>query len=112
MPTTITGQNGSIFKQTTKIAPTGCGVQIIGRKVIGSRAFLTVKTFGAGRVTARGAGLSRVSRRFSSARTASLIVPLSRTGVRRHRPYRVRINVSFTPGRGARSSASTTVTFR
>ena len=25
MPTTITGQNGAVIKQTTKIAVTGCG---------------------------------------------------------------------------------------
>ena len=62
MPTTITGQNGLQVKQTTKIAVKGCGVQIIGQKVSGNTADLTVKTFEAGRVSGSGSNLSTVAR--------------------------------------------------
>ena len=44
MPTTITGQNGK--RQTeTRIGVSGCGVQIVGHKVIGNTAYLTFRTF-------------------------------------------------------------------
>src|SRR5438309_7303952 len=52
MPTTIVAQNGKSFKQNTKIGTSGCGVRIVGHKVIGSTAYLTIKTFAAGRLTA------------------------------------------------------------
>ena len=55
MPTTITGQNGKQVKQNTKIAVTGCGVRIVGHKVVGNTAFLTVKTFAAGRISGKAA---------------------------------------------------------
>src|SRR4029077_8905876 len=41
MPTTITAQNGAQIKQNTKIAAKGCGVRIVGHKVIGNTAYLT-----------------------------------------------------------------------
>ena len=49
MPTTITGQNGVVFKQNTKITIKNCPVKVVGKKVIGNTAYLTVKTFGAGK---------------------------------------------------------------
>ncbi len=54
MPTTITGQNGVVVKQKTKITTKGCGVQIVGHKVVGNSAFVTVKTFNAGRISGSG----------------------------------------------------------
>ncbi len=49
MPTTITGQNGTVVKQNTKIAVANCGVRIVGHKVVGNTAYITVQTFAAGR---------------------------------------------------------------
>jgi len=115
MPTTITGQNGKVSKQNTIISISGCGVKVIGRKVVGHTAFLTVKTFAAGRITASGAGVSRVSRSLGrAANTASLKVPLSSRGRGKRKPFNAKIKVSFTPkgGRGARSSTTVRVTFR
>ena len=62
MPTTITGQNGKKFKQNTIIKVTGCGVRIVGHKVVGNTAYLTVKTFAAGRISGSGANLATVVR--------------------------------------------------
>ena len=45
-------------KQNTMIAPTGCGVQIVGHKVVGNTAYLTVETYAAGRISGSGKGLS------------------------------------------------------
>ncbi len=115
MPTTITGQNGKQVKQNTKIAVSGCGVRIVGHKVIGNTAYLTVQTFSAGRISGGGANLATVYRSLgSAANTATLKVPLSPAGRSRHRPLNTRVRVGFVPKqRGAQSStAFVTVTFR
>jgi hypothetical protein len=115
MPTTITGQNGRQVKQTTKIAPRGCGVQIIGNKVSGNTAFITVKTFEAGRVSGSGTNLSKVARHYGGAvRSASLHVPLSQQGRKKGKPLMVKVRVGFFPKKkGAPTSvAYTTVVFR
>src|SRR5438128_6301521 len=114
MPTTLTAQNGKTFKQNTIISVKGCGVRIVGHKVVGRTAFITVQTFAAGRVTARGRNLRTVSRKLSRAtKAATLKVPLSSHVRRRHRPLRVRLRVDFVPAKkGAHSSAAVTVRFR
>jgi hypothetical protein len=108
MPTTITGQNGKTVKQNTKIAVAGCGVQIVGHKVVGNTAFLTVQTFSAGRISGSGANLATVYRTLgAAARTATLKVPLTRAGQGRRRPLHTRVRVGFVPKqRGAGSSAA------
>jgi hypothetical protein len=115
MPTTITAQNGAQIKQNTKIAAKGCGVRIVGHKVIGNTAYLTVQTFAAGRISGSGGSLGTVYRRLRSAtKTATLKVPLSRGGRSRHRPLHTRVRVGFVPSKrgGARSAASIALTFR
>jgi hypothetical protein len=108
MPTTITGQNGKTVKQNTKIGVAGCGVRIVGHKVIGNTAFLTVQTFSAGRISGSGASLATVYRTLgAAARTATLKVPLTRAGQGRRRPLHTRVRVGFVPRqRGAGSSAA------
>jgi hypothetical protein len=114
MPTTITGQNGFQVKQNTKMKVKGCGVMIVGRKVIGNTAYITVRTFEAGRISGSGSNLATVYRYLGKAeKTATLKVPLSRRGQSRGRPLRVRLRVGFVPKhRGAHSAAYATVTFR
>ncbi|HEX3519146.1 MAG TPA: hypothetical protein VHT29_08955 [Solirubrobacteraceae bacterium] len=112
MPTTITGQNGVVVKQNTKITAAGCGVQIVGHKVIGNTAYLTVSTPAAGRISGSGSRLGTVYRYLGGATKATTLkVPLRRGG---RRPFQVRVRVGFLPKQRSRgSSASTvTVTFR
>lgn len=113
MPTTITGQNGKTVKQNTIIKPVGCPVQVIGQKVIGNTAYLTVKTFAAGRISGSGSGLATVYRHLKGASNAAkLDVPLSSAGRSRERPFRVQVRVGFVPKTGhATSVAYQTVTF-
>ncbi len=113
MPTIITGQNGKQIKQNTLISPTGCGVQIVGHKIVGNTAYLTIKTFAAGRISGSGKALSTIYRTLGGASKATTLkVPLSRGGRSRRRPFKVKIRVGFVPKKGAHSSASVTVTFR
>ncbi len=113
MPTTITAQNGKVVTRNTTIAPSGCGVQVVGRRVIASTDYLTLKTFAAGRIVASGPGLYTASRSLGSASGgAGLAVSLSHAGRSRRRPFSVRIKVTFIPRKGSRSVAYTTATFR
>jgi hypothetical protein len=115
MPAVITGQNGGQFKQKTKIIVSDCGVRIVGHKVIGNTAYITVRTFAAGRISGSGRGLRTVSRRLrGAANAATLKVPLSGAGRRHGRPFKVRLRVGFRPSNrslGA-SSAFVTLSFR
>jgi hypothetical protein len=110
MPTTITGQNGAQFKQKTKINVKSCGVQIVGRKVVGSSLYLTIRTFGAGKITGGGRGLSGQSKTYRSAQErASLKLRLR--GNRHGQKIKVRVGFkSKTHGLG-NSSATVTVKF-
>jgi hypothetical protein len=113
MPTTITGQNGKVFKQNTKISVSGCGVQIVGHRVVGRTAYLTVRTFTAGRISGGGAFLSTVYKHVSRATNATTLkVPLTAAG-RRHRPLTTTVRVGFVPSNhSAHSIASVRLRFR
>ncbi len=114
MPTVITGQNGKQVKQNTLIAPTGCGVQIVGHKVVGNTLYLTVRTYAAGRISGSGRGLSTTYRTLGGASKATTLkIPLSRAARSKGRPFKVKVRVGFVPkAKGAHSSASVTVKFR
>jgi hypothetical protein len=115
MPTTMVGQNGSTFKQSTTIKVKNCPVRIAGKKVVGNTAFLTVQTYSPGRISGKGNDLATVFRTLKNAqRSASLQVSLSRAGRNRSRPFSTRVRVGFVPKKkGAPSSvAYATVTFR
>jgi hypothetical protein len=114
MPTTLTGQNGKVVKQNTTISPTGCGVQITGHKVVGNTAYLTVRTYSAGRISGSGKSLSTKARTLNGAtKAATLKVPLSSAGRNRRKPFSVKVRVGFVPKKkGAHSTAFVTVKFR
>jgi hypothetical protein len=98
MPTTMVGQNGSTFKQSTTIKVKNCPVRIAGRKVVGNTAYLSVQTYSPGRISGKGNDLATVFRNLSQAqRSASLKVPLSSAGRRRGRPFSTRVRVGFVP---------------
>ena len=114
MPTTIVGQNGTTFKQSTTIKVKNCPVRIVGNKVIGNTAYITVQTYAAGRISGSGSNLATVYRKLGKAeKTATLKVSLSRAGQRRGRPLKVKLRVGFVPKTKSvgNSVASTTVTF-
>ncbi len=91
MPTTITGQNGKVVKQNTKIRVTNCGVRIVGQKTAALAAYLTVQTYSAGRISGSGSSLATVYRYLGGAvKSASLKVPLTRGALFRGRPFSVK----------------------
>jgi hypothetical protein len=115
MPTTMTGQNGVVVKQNTTIKVNTCGVRIVGHKVVGNTAYLTVQTFAPGRISGKGASVATRFRKLAKAqKKVTIKVPLTRAGSRRHGPFKVKLRLGFVPkAKGQPSSVSfVTVTFR
>jgi len=115
MPTVITGQNGVRFTQNTRIHVGGCGVEVVGHKVVGNTAYITVRTYAAGRISGTGSDLSSRYRTLrSAARAVSLKIPLAARGYSRRRPFHVRLRVGFVPRNHSlgNSVAYATLTFR
>jgi hypothetical protein len=113
MPTTITGQNGVVVNQKTKINVKNCPVKVVGKKVIGDTAYLSVKTFGAGKIKGSGKDLIEQHRAFNNAQSsASLDVPLSSSGRGRRKPFTLKVKVDFQSKSKGLSNSSTQVSVR
>jgi hypothetical protein len=115
MPTTMTGQNGVVVKQNTTIKVNTCGVRVVGHKVVGNTAYITVQTFAAGRISGKGASVATRFRKLAKAqKKVTIKVPLTRAGSHRRGPFKVKLRLGFVPKtKGAPSSVSfVTVTFR
>jgi hypothetical protein len=100
MPTTITGQNGKVIKQNTKISVSGCPVTVLGSHVSGNKAVVTVKVPAAGRVSGSGANLKTVYKHPGKAKKVTLEVPLTTSS----RPVTVSVRIGFIPKSKAPSS--------
>jgi hypothetical protein len=113
MPTTITGWNGATYRHNTIIKVSGCPVRIVGHKVVGNVAYLTVQTFAAGRISASGADVVSVQRTLGGAiRAAALKVPLSAAARRKGRPLSVRVRVGFVAKQRSVGNSRAFVTLR
>ncbi len=110
MPTTITAQNGKVFKQNTALAVSGCPLTILSAKTKGNKAVITVKAPEAGRVSGGGSHLKNVYKYPGKAQKVTLEVPVT-TGTR---PLAARVRVGFVPkAKGKKTStAYTTVLFK
>jgi hypothetical protein len=121
MPTTITGQNGAVVKQNTRISVSDCGVRILSHRVVKHKLIIKVRTLGAGLIKLKGNGLRSASRRVSKSATVTFKLPLTRGGLktlskahRSHRKLKISVHVAFTPKQKGQfgSAAATTVTFK
>jgi hypothetical protein len=93
MPTTITAQNGKVFKQNTVVAVAGCPITILSSHAKGSRAVITVRAPAAGRVSGGGSNLKTIYQNPGKAQKVTFEVPLTS----RRRPIVVRVRVGFVP---------------
>jgi hypothetical protein len=115
MPTTITAQSGTVIKQSTKIALSGCGVKVTSHKTSGHTAILSVQAPEGGRVSGSGSNLKTTYRHTARAQKITLKVPLSNSGVNvlhRNHTLKVKLRVGFIPlKKGPTSVTYVTVTF-
>ncbi|HMD52685.1 MAG TPA: hypothetical protein VKG62_08210, partial [Solirubrobacteraceae bacterium] len=115
MPTTITAQNGKKFTQNTNIGLRECGVRVLAERVVANTAYVIVKSFEAGRITAYGRNLSTVGQSVGGGiKQTTIKVPLSGSGYGASRPFSTRVYVGFRPNnrKNPSSKASIAVTFR
>ncbi len=123
MPTTITAQDGAQIREDTRISVSGCpgktgghhGVRILAHRIAGHTLVLEIQTPAAGRVSAAGSGLRRVTRRLSEASKTKLRVPLTRggmTALRAHHLVKIVVRVRFVPSRADVSGASVSAVVR
>jgi hypothetical protein len=116
MPTTLTGQNGAVLKQTTPLAVTGCApsIKVTKHTVKGTSATLVVSVPSAGKLTASGSGMTALAKTVSAAKSVTLKVKLSKKeqaflAVHRQRKLKLRVKLQFTPKKGAKLSTAVTV---
>jgi hypothetical protein len=118
VPTTIAAQSGAQLTQKTKLAVTGCPVEILSHKVVGHKLVVRIKTFSPGRVSLKGKNLKAPRyKKLAKAKIATFTVPLSRKGLAalaRHRKLKVQVRVGFVPSKKTESvsSASAAVKFK
>jgi hypothetical protein len=116
MPTTILAQNGSQFKQQTRISVSGCGVRILRHKVVGHAVRVTLQAFAGGRISIGGPDLRSIAHRLGKAGKVTLKVPLSKRGIRalnRRHKLKIHLRVGFLSNSShSKSKALAVVTFR
>jgi hypothetical protein len=112
MPTALTGQNGAVIKQTTKIAVSGCPkptVEIKQVKVTGDAVLVTIVTSQRGTVTVSGSGLKTIKQTLAAG-AHQLKVSLTkngRTARKHHKKTKVKASVKDSNG-----SSSKTMTLK
>jgi hypothetical protein len=106
-PTTIVAQNGAKITQNTKIAVSGCPLEVISHRRRGARMIVKVWVPEAGRLTIGGRGARRVVKRVKKAGEVKLSVPLGAQGLTLLRGHgkRLKLRVGFAPKSGHNTSA-------
>jgi hypothetical protein len=109
MPTTITAQNGMVFKQNTQMAVSDCPVTVLSSHTKNRQAVVTVRAPAAGRVSGSGAHLGTRYMHPGKAEKVTLKLPLTKAVG--HRSIKVRIGFVPKNGKEHTSVAYTTVVF-
>jgi hypothetical protein len=116
MPTEFIAQDGAVIKQSTPIAVTDCSpsITVIGHKVKGRTATITVSVPAAGKLVATGKGLSNGSGKTGKAGAVTVKLTLTRGEaalLKKHkgRKLTAKVKLTFTPKTGSRLATTTTV---
>jgi len=106
-PTTIIAQSGAKITANTKVAVSGCSVELVSHKQRGKRLVLKVWTPEAGRISVKAPGLRTKYVRVSKSRQIKISVPLSsRALAAMHSRKKLKLRVGFTPKKGKNYSAA------
>jgi hypothetical protein len=107
-PTTIIAQSGAKITQNTKIAVSGCPIELISHKRRGSRMIVKVWVPEAGQLTVSGRGDRAVFKRVKKSGEVKLSVPLSAKAIALLRGHgkKLKLRVGFRPKAGHNTSAA------
>lgn len=107
MPTTMTGQNGALIQQQTKVNVIGCRpeLRIRKREIHGGKATIVVQVPSAGKLVATGKGITTAMKKAAKAKVMSVTVRLKQRALRMlahhpHRKLRVVVRLRFKPKHG------------
>jgi hypothetical protein len=105
-PTLIVAQSGATISQKTRIALSGCSIEVISHRVRGRRLILTIWAPQAGRLTLRASALKRRRVPVRKAGRIKLRIPLRASAVAalRHRRGRLTLRIGFVPRSGHNTS--------
>jgi hypothetical protein len=106
-PTTIIAQSGAKIARNTKIAVTGCSIELLSHRVRHGRLILTLWVPEKGRVTVSGRGVRGVRARVKKAGRVKLSLALSsrgRAAVHGH-GRKLALRIAFVPSAGRNRSA-------
>jgi hypothetical protein len=108
MPTSITAQNGAVLNQNTLVEPEGCpdALTIISHRVKGRTVTLKVAVPGAGKLTAVGRHLTKVTKTARGRSTVTLSLKANRRG-----KLASKVRLTFTPSKGRKLRAAVTARF-
>ncbi len=109
-PTTIIAQSGARITQSTRVAVSGCPIEVISHKRRGRRLTLKVWVPEAGRLSVTGHGVKRVSVRVKKAGTiVTFSVPLTPSAIAALHGHgkKPRLRIGFSPRSGHNVSART-----
>jgi hypothetical protein len=116
MPTAFTAQDGVSIHQSTPITITGCkpAIGVVSHSVKGAKVTIRATVPAAGKLSARGNGLSGAAKSTKAAGTVTLGLALTKAerallARRRGRSLRVRVQLLFAPKHGSRIAGSVTV---
>jgi hypothetical protein len=116
MPTTLTGQNGGVVRQSTPIAVTGCApsIKVTKHTVKGKTATFVISVPSAGKLTGKGAGLTGAAKTVSAAKNVTLKLKLNKKeqaflARHPHRKLKLHVKLQFRPKKGTRLSTSVAV---
>ncbi|HKI16775.1 MAG TPA: hypothetical protein VKA15_02800, partial [Isosphaeraceae bacterium] len=116
MPNEFVAQNGLAIHQSTPITVTGCkpAIRVVSHKVKGKTATIVVSVPAAGKLVASAKGLSKASKKAGGATTLTLKLTLTKgeaafLGKHKGRKLKAKVKLTFTPKKGGKLKATTTV---
>jgi len=109
MPTTMTGQNGAVFAQSTPVEVEGCSgsLSVVSSRVRKRTLTLSVYAPGAGKVTAGGKGVSSGSKAYSGREALTFTLKQKTAG-----RLKTSIKFTYTPSNGKKQTKSIAISFK
>jgi hypothetical protein len=109
MPTSMTGQNGAVLTQNTRVEVEGCSpsLSVVASKVKKQTLTLSVYAPGAGKVTAGGKGASSGSKTYSGREALTFTLKQEKAG-----KLTTKIKLTYTPSKGKKQTKTIKARFK